>query len=80
MWFGGLSFCMPVTLALIFGIICTVIYLKRMWYVSMDETQKELNPSLYESWTIGQSVTLDGLDNAFLPPFDDEDDPIVRTL
>ena len=76
--FGGLAFCLPTTIALIFGLFVVLMYFRRMYVFSIDETQRELNPDLYESWTISKSIHLD---EAFGPPVEMNEidtDPIVR--
>jgi len=80
LWFGGLTFCLPTTLLLGFGIVCLWIYLWRIYGVAMDATQRELNPNVYESWVLEKSIHLD---EQFGPDFEknaDGEDVIIRTL
>ena len=73
--FGGLTFCLPTTLILGFVIVCLWIYFWRLYGVAMDATQRELNPDLYESWTLNKSIHLDEI-----IPAQDDNDVIIRNL
>jgi len=66
-WFGGLTFCLPTTLLIGLGVVCLWIYFGRIYRIAIDGAERELNPSVYESWAFEEFIHLD-------------DEVIIRTL